>query len=388
MEAAVRLVNASAALNRHFLTKTTANHFLRFPRNDVVVRVSGTCIRASSSVTANPINFLPLSSNKLFNHSHSQPPANHFGPNDAGFAWHRPPSNVINGENASIFDHRETAVTVVLLGWLGARRKHLRRYVEWYNSRGINAITFVVEAKELLSFDLGRGVEKRIADLSNEIVSWVSHEEQDGKQRCLIFHTFSNTGWFVCGSILASLQGREDLMQKIKGLIVDSGGAGAFDPKVWAGGFGAAILKKRSSSAYSTVEDGKINGLEGQVSVSMMQDKEPDIIETMLLSLLEKLFSYIINLPDVNQRIKKVVSAVTNNPPACPHLYLYSTGDKVIPYQSVELLIEEQRKTGRKVFSVNFGPSAHVDHFRTFPSRYLSELHNFLKECFATVKKT
>lgn len=201
MEAAVRLVAASSALNRHFFTKTASNHFLKLPRNDVVVRASDTCSRASSSITANhPLTlspFLSLSANKSFDHSHSHPPANHFSPNGAGFAWHRPPSNVINGENASIFDHREAAVTVVLLGWLGAKRKHLRRYVEWYNSRGINAITFVVEAKELLSFDLGRGVEKRMADLSKEIVSWVSHKEEDGKQRCLIFHTFSNTGWFV-----------------------------------------------------------------------------------------------------------------------------------------------------------------------------------------------
>lgn len=47
----------------------------------------------------------------------------------------------------------------------------------------------------------------------------------------------------------------------------------------------------------------------------------------------------------------------------------------------------EQGKTGKHVFSFNFGSSPHVDHYRTFPDIYALQLDNFLKECLSIVGK-
>lgn len=59
----------------------------------------------------------------------------------------------------------------------------------------------------------------------------------------------------------------------------------------------------------------------------------------------------------------------------------------MIPFQRVESFMEEQRRNGKQVFSFNFGSSPHVDHFRTFPDLYASQLDNFLKECLSMVGK-
>ncbi|KAK8663956.1 hypothetical protein V6N13_083761 [Hibiscus sabdariffa] len=333
-----------------FFTQVTITHFRKLPQRlngDAYFRVSAKPVHSSSSFNA-----------------HAK-----------GVAWYKAPNSVINGDGkAEAFGCKDKVVTVVILGWLGAKPKHLKRYVEWHNLRGIHAVTFLVDVKELLWFDIGVRLEQRIAELGNELAEWVLEKEGDGRERCFIFHSFSNTGWLVCGSILDSFQRREGVKEKIKGVIIDSGGADPFSLKVWAAGFTAAILKKRSSL---------VNGLESAVTDS----KEPGMIETVLLSALEKFFASILNMPEVNRRLRKVVNAIMEHPPPCPQLYLYSTVDKVVSYKSIELCIEEMRKKGVKVFSYNFGTSPHVDHYRTFPNIYSSQLHNFLKECFAVKQR-
>lgn len=309
------------------------------------------------------------------------------GPKDKPFEWKFSPDGVIGGDVGIVGD-KGPIVTVVLLGWLGSKPKHLRRYADFYNARGIHAVTFVASVKDLISFDLGRKLEERILELTKELALWLSESENDGRERFVLFHTFSNTGWLAYGAILDKLLGRQDLLDKIKGCVVDSGGDPDINPKVWAAGFTAALLKKRSSAAYSSVSTGQGNKVEGEIPVPITGDKGPLFMEVFFLVAFEKFFSYILNLPHVNQRLAKIISTLSKDQPPCPQLYLYSTDDKVIPFQSIETFIERQRRTGRKVQSFNFGLSPHVDHYRTFPDKYSSQLQNFLKECLPMVKQT
>ncbi|KAI3462456.1 hypothetical protein Pfo_019119 [Paulownia fortunei] len=146
-------------------------------------------------------------------------------------------------------------------------------------------------------------------------------------------------------------------------------------------------MKKNSSATHPSTEAGQGTQLGTGINGSEIEEKEPFLVETLLFHAFEKLFSYLLNLPDINQRLTKIVSALSKNQPPSPQLYLYSSGDKVIPFRAVESFMEEQRRSGKRVFSFNFGSSPHVDHYRTFPDVYAFQLHNFLKDCLTTLDK-
>jgi pimeloyl-ACP methyl ester carboxylesterase len=76
-----------------------------------------------------------------------------------------------------------------------------------------------------------------------------------------------------------------------------------------------------------------------------------------------------------------VMELLSSKQPKCPQLYIYSSADRVIPAKSVEAFIEGQRKAGREVRACNFVSSPHVDHYRSNPGLYTSQLGNFLEEC-------
>ncbi|XP_057770070.1 uncharacterized protein LOC130989919 [Salvia miltiorrhiza] len=308
-----------------------------------------------------------------------------FGPGNSPFSWNfAPVPTSIDQSNRIGVRVNDPEVAVVMLGWLGAKPKHLRRYVEMYNAKGIHAVTFVASVMDVLSFDLGKKLEERVRSLADELAAWL---DRGGRDRFLVFHTFSNTGWLAYGAILDNLKDMQDLLERIKGCVVDSGGDPEIDPKVWAAGFSTALLKKSSSATYPSTEPvGGTQSGSGK-NGSQIEEKKSFSIEFLLLGAFEKLFSYLLFLPDVNRRLRKIISILSTNQPPCPQLYLYSTGDKVIPFRRVESFMEEQGKTGKHVFSFNFGSSPHVDHYRTFPDMYASQLDNFLKECLSMVGK-
>ncbi|KAJ1704384.1 hypothetical protein LUZ63_004163 [Rhynchospora breviuscula] len=382
MEASARLLTSTAVcfhrrnLPLSSLPLLNANN----PRRLVSLSLGKCSLRSTTPFPSSPNPF----SSPLSRISPSPPEA--ISPNSSlnsfegsSIQWDHPNFSLSNTKG-SVFSRNDSVLTVVLLGWLGAKQKHLKRYADMYNLRGIQSVRFVVPPTEFLGFDLGSIIEEKVKNLAHEIGDWCSVNETDGRERHLLFHTFSNTGWLAYGVILDNLKSREDIIRKIRGCIVDSGPCAEISPEVWAAGFCAAFLKKRTV-LQPPAESPDSSNLKGSIVRNYQSDTKPSIGEMVLLPLLTKFFEVLLRCPDVNRRLSKYISVLSENQPHCPQLYLYSSADKVIPPRYVEEFIAHQKALGRTVYAHNFGLSPHVDHFRSYPHLYTAKVEEFLKLC-------
>lgn len=334
----------------------------------------------SSKLTPLSSIFSSLISPLLFSSAsyHTFTPSPHTTQSKSFHVWHSPDGD--GKENNSSASDRKPVLTVVLLGWLGSQQKHLKKYANWYTARSINAVTFAVPMKELLSFKPSERVEQHIDILAEELVCWLSGKENDGRERGIVFHTFSNAGWLSYGVILEKFIRTGDLYNKIKGCVVDSAPEPEPNPKVWALGFSTALLKNSSRTRH-TYEGGEENSEKKDTNEKPTEQFQSLNAELALLAILEKFFSIMFKLPPVKQRLSEVTSILSKNQPPCPQLYIYSTADRVIPVESVESFIKEQKKAGKQVKACNMKSSPHVDHLRRYPDIYTKQLHSFIEEC-------
>lgn len=287
------------------------------------------------------------------------------------YKWHLPEPSTFGGSSV------KSKTVVVLLGWLGAKQKHLKKYAEWYTSKGYHVITFTFPMADVLSYQPGGKAEQNVHMLVDHLADWLEEENEKN----LVFHTFSNTGWLTYGVMLEHFH-RQDpsLMEKIRGCIVDSAPVANADAEVWASGFSAAFLKKNSVATK-----GRVSSDESGIKVSIGSNEDlvlkPKATEAALLLVLKKFFEVVLHLPSVNRRLSDVLSMLSTKQPGCPQLYMYSSADRVIPADSVESFVDAQRKAGHDVRACNFVSSPHVDHFRNDPKLYTSQLSQFLEEC-------
>ncbi|CAH2053261.1 unnamed protein product [Thlaspi arvense] len=294
---------------------------------------------------------------------------------DVSYRWHLPETSAIDLSGNSSCSSEKNRTVVVLLGWLGSKQKHLKKYADWYTSRGYHVITFTLPMNEVMSYQVGGKAEKNIESLVNHLADWLDEEQQKN----LVFHTFSNTGWLTYGAILEKFQKQDSsLMRRVKGCIVDSAPVAAADPTVWASGFSAAFLKKNSIATKGSASSSCESNMGARINGINFSEPKPAATETALLLILEKFFAVILNLPKVNRRLTDVLDTLSSAQPRCPQLYIYSSADRVIPAGQVESFIVEQRKAGHEVRACNFISSPHVDHFRSNPELYTAELNHFM----------
>jgi hypothetical protein len=243
---------------------------------------------------------------------------------------------------------------VLLLGWSGSQQKHFNKLVREYDSLGMSTVTFIMPpAIPLFARDW---LEAYVAKLLKEEM----HLTPASK---FVVHSYSNNGMWVFSSLMD-----QGLMRAPNAFISDAA------PKFWY----EALPHWDGASALSRVF----------VAIILNKNVYEHPVLTPLLSTTFATLSILNSLLLSVQGKRRIVmdtigihGYARNVLPFPPSLFIYSSGDQLVPPEFVKEFTDALRARGISVEEKQFGDNvAHTGSFFADNKAYMNTVKEFLKK--------
>mmetsp|Transcript_1306 Transcript_1306/g.2156 ORF Transcript_1306/g.2156 Transcript_1306/m.2156 type:complete len:438 (+) Transcript_1306:236-1549(+) len=239
-------------------------------------------------------------------------------------------------ENDALIDSEKPVV--VLLSWMGARKKHLDRFANHYREMGYDVVMYFNSMGTAL-------VPSMSEEQAARVLKFIQKQPEG---RPVIVHAFS-IGTGIYGLLLNRVQQDVKTLEKLKnnivGVIFDSGPAMIFPHDVAKGLH--TVCPSLSRNFWRAVAGSLFYVTKARESFGMAEN------------------------------------ALAKFQFPAPQLYLYSKDDLVVSnlQESVSHFIENNTKRGVEIQRKVWEKSRHAAHFVLHPDEYIENLNQFLENC-------
>ncbi|TFK88746.1 DUF829-domain-containing protein [Polyporus arcularius HHB13444] len=249
---------------------------------------------------------------------------------------------------------------VIIFGWLGAKMATLRKYADTYQRLFPSSAQVIVAADTLRYWKPASAREQAVLPALKRLqeLNVLSDSNTPGDPPRILLHVMSNGGLMSSVDLATAIRKRN--LRAPPGakcaLILDSTPAPptlVLAIRAFTAGTRSLVKKALLSLTLSVVYF--------LTWMFRTLTRRPEAIAQGMAALNQPDF-----LPFTSLRT--------------PRLYLYSSGDTIVPAEAVEEHAARARMAGFPVQMVNFGKSGHVSHARDYPEKYWEGVRTFWVE--------
>jgi pimeloyl-ACP methyl ester carboxylesterase len=247
--------------------------------------------------------------------------------------------------------HSHQNPILLLYGWLNAGDRPFGKYIDLYRHLGYRILAHIPPSSMFL---LPKRQPDYVDNMFRNLISTLSILSLNGHQPTIDVHVLSNNGFYQFAALYQILKFQSvETASRCRKIIVDSAPS-HLDLSIFVRGFSLALSVGNAT------------------------------LDSILATLLKIYFSSLgIRSASSNRPQHPLISEfhhmIRDQPLQCPHLFLYSDTDSLVPKHDVESYANHLRQHGIDVTEHMFHGSEHVSHYRSFPQEYIALVSQFLK---------